>query len=188
MLNTPFTQWPMFTQEEADAVQRVLLSNRVNYWTGMQGQEFEREFAAWAQTAHAIALANGTVALEAALKGLGIGPGDEVVVTPRSFLASTSCVVNVGALPVFADVDREWRKHHGRQPSSAVLTPRTRSIVCVHLAGMAVRHGSDHGARRAARLESDRGLRAGARRSATGAAASAASATSAPGLSARTRS
>src|SRR5699024_4635695 len=101
MLNGPFPPWPSFTQEEGDAVQRVLLSNKVNYWTGSEGREFEREFAAFAGTEHAIALANGTVALDLALKGLEIGAGDEVVVTPRSFLASVSAVVNAGATPVF---------------------------------------------------------------------------------------
>ncbi len=135
MLNTPFADWPSFTQEEADAVARVLLSNRVNYWTGAECREFEREFAAWAGTEHAIALANGTLALEAALKGLGIGPGDEVVVTPRSFLASAACAVNVGARPVFADVDAD-SQNITAATIERVLTPQTRAIVCVHLAGM----------------------------------------------------
>ena len=107
MLNTPFPSWPHFTQEEADAVSEVLLSNKVNYWTGAHGREFEKEFATFAGTRYAVAVANGTVALDLALKALGIGPGDEVVVTPRTFIASVSCVVNAGAIPVFADVDRD---------------------------------------------------------------------------------
>src|SRR5690606_34501073 len=107
MLNTPFSPWPSFTQEEAEAVSRVLRSNRVNYWTGEEGRTFERAFAQWTGSRHAIALANGTVALDLALKALGIGPGDEVVVTPRTFIASVSCVVNAGGVPVFADVDRD---------------------------------------------------------------------------------
>lgn len=96
MLNTSFSPWPSFTNEEAEAVQRVLLSNKVNYWTGTECREFEREFADWVGTDHAVALANGTLALDVALKALGIGPGDEVVVTPRTFMASVSCVVNAG--------------------------------------------------------------------------------------------
>lgn len=135
MLNTPFTQWPSFTQEEADAVSRVLLSNRVNYWTGTESREFEKEFAAWTGVPYAVALANGTLALEAALLGLGISAGDEVVVAPRTFLASASCVISVGARPVFADVDRE-RQNISAETIARVLTPRTRAIVCVHLAGM----------------------------------------------------
>ena len=90
--------------EEARAVQQVLLSNKVNYWTGTECREFEKEFAAWCDTRHAIALANGTLALDLALKGLGIGPGDEVIVTPYSMSASVACVAAAGAIPVFADI------------------------------------------------------------------------------------
>lgn len=112
----------------------VILSNRVNYWTGQEGRKFETEFAAWAGTSHAIALANGTVALDLALAGLGIGEGDEVVVTPRTFLASISCVVNAGATPVFADIDPDTQCMTA-ESIQAVLTPRTRAVICVHLAG-----------------------------------------------------
>jgi dTDP-4-amino-4,6-dideoxygalactose transaminase len=135
MLNTPFSSWPCFTDEEAAAVSRVILSNRVNYWTGTECREFEKEFAAWTGSKHAVALANGTLALEACLKALNVGPGDEVVVTPRSFLASASCVVSVGARPVFADVDRE-SQNITSETIEKVLTPATRAIICVHLAGM----------------------------------------------------
>lgn len=134
MLNTPFSPWPAFTQEEADAVSRVLLSNKVNYWTGTECREFEKEFAAWCGVSHAVALANGTLALDVALKALNIGPGDEVVVTPRTFLASVSCVVNAGATPVFADVDAD-SGNISAQTIAAVLTPKTKAVICVHLAG-----------------------------------------------------
>ena len=134
MLNTPFSPWPSFTEEEAEAVRRVILSNRVNYWTGEECREFEREFADWAGTRHAIALANGTLALDEALRALEIGPGDEVVVTPRTFLASVSCIVNAGATPVFAEVDRDSQNITAAS-IRAVLTPRTRAVICVHLAG-----------------------------------------------------
>jgi dTDP-4-amino-4,6-dideoxygalactose transaminase len=134
VLNTTFSPWPSFTEEEADAVRDVILSNRVNYWTGQEGRKFEAEFAAWAGTSHAIALANGTVALDLALAGLGIGAGDEVVVTPRTFLASISCVVNAGATPVFADIDPDTQCMTA-ESIQAVLTPRTRAVICVHLAG-----------------------------------------------------
>lgn len=134
MLNTPFSPWPSFTSEEADAVRAVLLSNKVNYWTGTECRDFEREFAAWAGVQHAVALANGTLALDVALKALGIGPGDEVVVTPRTFMASVSCVVNAGATPVFADVDPD-SGNLTATAIAAVLTPRTRAVIVVHLAG-----------------------------------------------------
>ena len=134
MLNGPFTSWPSFSKEEADEVSRVLLSNKVNYWTGQEGREFEKEFAAFAGTDYAIAVGNGTLALDLALKGLGIGPGDEVVVTPRTFLASATAVINAGATPVFADVDPETQSITPATVA-AVLTPKTQAIVCVHLAG-----------------------------------------------------
>ena len=134
MLNTPFSPWPAFTAEEADAVRDVLLSNQVNYWTGTQGRAFEQEFAAWAGTKHAIALMNGTVALDVALWALGVGKGDEVIVTSRTFLASASSIVNAGAVPVCADVDADSQNITAAS-IQAVLTPKTRAILCVHLAG-----------------------------------------------------
>lgn len=134
MLNTRFSPWPSFTAEEAQAVQQVLLSNKVNYWTGQECRQFEKEFAGWADSRYAVALANGTLALDVALKALGIGPGDEVVVTPRTFIASISCVVNAGATPVFADVDLD-SGNISAATIAKVLTPRTRAVICVHLAG-----------------------------------------------------
>ncbi len=134
MLNTKFSPWPSFTEEEANAARDVILSNKVNYWTGQECRLFEKEFAAWAGTEHAVAMANGTVALDVALQALGIGAGDEVVVTPRTFLASVSSVVNAGAVPVFADVDRDSQNITAESIRS-VLTSRTRAVICVHLAG-----------------------------------------------------
>lgn len=134
MLNTPFSPWPSYTEEEANAARDVVLSNRVNYWTGSECREFECEFSQFADTEYAIALANGTVALDLALKSLGVGQGDEVVVTSRTFLASVSTIVTAGAVPVFADVDRDTQNITA-ESISAVLTPRTKAIICVHLAG-----------------------------------------------------
>ncbi len=134
MLNTPFSPWPSFTQQEADAVSQVLLSNKVNYWTGTECRQFEKEFADWADSKYAIALGNGTLALDVALIALGIGAGDEVVVTPRTFIASISCVVNVGATPVFADVD-EATGNITAESIAAVITDKTKAVICVHLAG-----------------------------------------------------
>ncbi len=126
--------WPCFEEDELQAVSRVLRSGWVNYWSGEEGISFEREFAAFHDVPHAIALANGTVALELALHALGVGPGDEVVVTPRSFVASVSCVVARGARPVFADVDPD-SGNLTAESVRAVLTARTRAIIAVHLAG-----------------------------------------------------
>jgi dTDP-4-amino-4,6-dideoxygalactose transaminase len=135
MINSPFSPWPSFTKEEADAVSKVLLSNKVNYWTGSECRDFEKEFAAWCDADFAIALGNGTLALDVALKALNIVAGDEVVVTPRSYLASVSSVVTAGATPIFADVDLN-SQNITAESIEAVLTLNTKAVVVVHLAGM----------------------------------------------------
>jgi len=140
MLNGPFPPWPNYTQEEAEAVTRVLLSNRVNAWTGEETHLFEEEFATFSGTDKAIAVANGTLALDLALHGLRIGShnggsaSDEVIVTPRSFMASASCIVNAGAIPIFADVD-EVTQNITPATCAKHLSDNTRGIICVHLAG-----------------------------------------------------
>jgi dTDP-4-amino-4,6-dideoxygalactose transaminase len=134
MLNTPFAPWPSFSAEEMAAVQAVMSSNQVNYWTGQECRLFEKEFAQWVGVPHAVSLANGTLALDLALKALGVGPGDEVIVTPRTFIASVSCVVNAGAVPVFADVELDSGNISART-ISPVITTKTKAIICVHLAG-----------------------------------------------------
>lgn len=134
MLGTQFSPWPSFTKEESDAVERVLLSNKVNYWTGQEGREFEKEFSSFVGSNFAIAVANGTLALELSLHALNIGTGDEVVVTSRTYLASVSSIVLAGGTPVFADVDVNSQNITAKSVK-AVLTPRTKAIICVHLAG-----------------------------------------------------
>lgn len=128
------SSWPVYASDEVEAVQRVLLSGRVNYWNGEEGRVFEREMADYCGMSYGIAVANGTLALELALYALGIGQGDEVVVAPRTFIASASSIVMRGARPVFADVDRE---SGNITPATVepVLTERTRAILPVHLAG-----------------------------------------------------
>jgi dTDP-4-amino-4,6-dideoxygalactose transaminase len=134
MLNTSFAPWPSFSEEEIDAVSRVLRSGRVSYWTGDEGKAFEAEFAAWCGSRHAIALANGTVALELALRALKIGPGDEVIVPSRTFVATASCVIACGAVPVCADIDLD-SQNITAETIAAVLTERSKAVICVHLAG-----------------------------------------------------
>jgi dTDP-4-amino-4,6-dideoxygalactose transaminase len=134
MLNTKFSVWPSFSQEEVDAVSDVLLSNKVNYWTGSEGREFEKEFAAWCGSEYAVAVGNGTLALDLAFKALDIGEGDEVIVTSRTFLASVSSIVNSGAKPIFADVSLDTQ-NITTETIKPVVTEKTKAIVCVHLAG-----------------------------------------------------
>jgi dTDP-4-amino-4,6-dideoxygalactose transaminase len=129
-----FPPWPALEEEEIEAAAAVLRSGRVNYWTGDEGRAFEREFAAFTGRKYAIALANGTVALELALYSLDIGPGDEVVVPSRTFIASASCAVMRGATPVVADIDRD-SSNLTAETIKSVITSRTKAIVAVHLAG-----------------------------------------------------
>lgn len=130
----PFPIWPFFGEDERRAVNRVLQSGKVNYWTGEEARLFEEEFAAGIGVNYAVAMMNGTVALEASLMALNIGSGDEVIVTPRSYIASASCAVMRGAKPVFADVDRNSQNITAANIKK-MITKRTRAIVAVHLAG-----------------------------------------------------
>ena len=134
MLNNPFSPWPSYTEEEASAVHSALLSNKVNYWTGNECRLFEKEFATWCETKYAIALMNGTVSLDLALKALGVGVGDEVIVTSRTFLASVSSIVNAGAIPIFADVSKDSQNITSEFVREKI-GPKTKAIICVHLAG-----------------------------------------------------
>ena len=126
--------WPNFSETEGELVKEVLLSNKVNYWTGKEARYFEKEYAEYFGSKHSIALANGTLAIDLALLALGVGAGDEVIVTPRSFIASASSVVNNGAVPVFADVDN-GSQNLTAETIAPVVTTRTKAIICVHLAG-----------------------------------------------------
>lgn len=126
--------WPFFAADERAAADAVLASGKINYWTGNEGRLFEKEYATYLGVKSAIALTNGTVALELPLRIWGIGPGDDVIVTPRSFIASISCAVLQGARPIFADVDRQ-SGNITAETIARVLTSRTRAIIPVHLAG-----------------------------------------------------
>ena len=129
-----FPSWPNFSEDEISAAAEVLRSGRVNYWTGEHGRRFEQEFAAACECEHAIAVANGTVALELALRSLGIGHGDDVIVPSRTFVASASCVATCGARPVFGDIDRD-SQNITAATIEAALTPATRAVIAVHLVG-----------------------------------------------------
>jgi dTDP-4-amino-4,6-dideoxygalactose transaminase len=130
----PGSPWPYFAPEEIAAAVRVLKSGDVNYWTGEEGRLFEMEFAEATGCEYAVALSNGTVALETALHALNVGLGDEVITSSRTFIASASCAVAVGARPVFADVDRE-SQNLCAATIRPMITPRTKAIIAVHLAG-----------------------------------------------------
>lgn len=130
----PLNPWPHFDADQIEAAGRVLASGRVNYWTGTEGREFEREYAQATGSPYAVAVANGTVSLEFILRAWGIGPGDEVITTPRTFVGTSTAIVAVGATPVFADVDATTQ---GITADTVAphITPRTRAILPVHLGG-----------------------------------------------------
>ena len=129
-----FLTWPHFAEDEITKVSQVLASGKVNYWTGEEGRLFEAEYANAAGTTYAVALMNGTVALEAALAALDIGVDDEVITTCRTFIASASCIVARGATPVLADVD-PVSQNMTAETIKKVLTSKTKAIIVVHLAG-----------------------------------------------------
>ncbi|HXY03356.1 MAG TPA: DegT/DnrJ/EryC1/StrS family aminotransferase [Terriglobales bacterium] len=129
-----FAKWPHYTESTIAAVAEILRSGRVNYWTGEEGERFEKEFAGYCGAKYGIAVANGSVALELALRSLGISPGDEVIVPSRTFIASATCVMVCGATPVFADVNLETQTLEIASVRK-LISPRTKAIIAVHLAG-----------------------------------------------------
>ncbi|BDU75912.1 DegT/DnrJ/EryC1/StrS family aminotransferase [Mesoterricola sediminis] len=131
---SPYAPWPFYAPDEVDAVTRALASGKVNYWTGDETRAFEREYAAAAGVPHAVAVCNGTSALELALYALDIPPGSEIITTPRTFIASASCIVMRGCVPVLADVD-PVSQNITAETIARVITPRTRAVIPVHLAG-----------------------------------------------------
>ncbi len=131
---TTLPPWPIFEADELAAVEAVLRSGRVNYWTGDQCKLFERAWSDYHGGIHSLAMANGSLTLDTALKVLGIGAGDEVIVSPRSYVASAMCAVLAGATPVFADVDAN-SGNMTVASMEAVRTSRTKACIPVHIAG-----------------------------------------------------
>lgn len=130
----PFPRWPQMTEDEIAAAIDVMRSGQLNYCTGEQGREFEREFANTTQCRYAVAVSSGTAALELALRSLNISAGDDVVTSSRTFVASASCIAMCGARPVFAEVDRDTQNVTG-DTIRAALTPNTKAVIVVHLGG-----------------------------------------------------
>ena len=131
---TALPPWPVFEADELAAVEAVLRSGRVNYWTGDQCKLFERAWSDQHGGMHSLAMANGSLTLDTALRVLGVGAGDEVIVSPRSYVASAMCAVLAGATPVFADVDAE-SGNMTVASMEAVRTSRTKACIPVHIAG-----------------------------------------------------
>ncbi len=126
--------WPSYSKIEIEACSRILSSGKVNYWTGSEGKKFESEFEKWCGVEHALSLANGSLALSSAYLSINLGQGDELITTPRTFIATASSAVLLGAKPVFADVDLDSGAITV-ETIEPLITPKTKAISVVHLAG-----------------------------------------------------
>ena len=126
--------WPHFYSEDIDKVKEILLSGKINYWTGFEGREFEKEFSNYVGVKYSVAVDNGTNALILAAHALGISKGDEVIMSPRTFVASAFSIMHLGAKPVFVDIDRNSQNMDTNLIEEAI-TPNTKAIMAIHLAG-----------------------------------------------------
>ena len=126
--------WPHFYPEDIKKATEVLKSGKINYWTGFEGREFEKEFSSYVGVEHSVAVDNGTNALILAAHALGISKGDEVIMSPRTFVASAFSIMHLGAKPVFIDIDRN-SQNMDPESIEAAITPNTKAIMAIHLAG-----------------------------------------------------
>ena len=126
--------YPYYNKSIINKVSDVLKSGKVNYWTGNECKKFEKEFSNYHNVKYSIAVSNGSVALEIGLKALGLKKKDEVIVTPRSFIISASCVLNLGLRPVFADIDDNGNL--SIEGIKKVYNKNIKAIIIVHLNGI----------------------------------------------------
>lgn len=126
--------YPYYDNYTLKKVRQVLRSGKVNYWTGKECINFEKEFSNYIGNKYSVSLSNGSVALELALRALNLKKEDEIIVSPRSFIISASCVLNLGLKPIFADVD-----HNGNlciEEIKKVYSKKVKAIIAVHLNGL----------------------------------------------------
>ena len=126
--------WPFFDKDDIEKAQEILRSGKINYWTGFEGRDFEKEFSKYVGVNHSVAVDNGTNALILAAHALGISKGDEVIMSPRTFVASAFSIMHLGAKPVFIDIDRNSQNMDPKLIEAAI-TPNTKAIMAIHLAG-----------------------------------------------------
>ena len=127
--------WPNFSQDLITKLGGVISSGKINYTTGPYGERFEKKFSKFIGNKYAIAVCNGTAALEVAIKSLKLPKKSEIIVPARSFFASASCIVNTGHIPVFVDVDL-LTQNISLSDIKKKISKRTKVIICVHLAGL----------------------------------------------------
>ena len=128
-------KWPTYTKQEISKVTSIIRSGKVNYWTGKEVKIFEKEFSKYIGSKYSIAVCNASLALEASLTALNIGKGDEVITTPRSYNSSATCILRVGATPIFADVDIKTQNISVNEIKKKI-SKKTKAIICVHLGGL----------------------------------------------------
>jgi|TARA_R110001599_G_scaffold289983_1_gene492969 dTDP-4-amino-4,6-dideoxygalactose transaminase len=126
--------WPFITEKMCNNVNEVLKSGKLNQWNNNAVKEFEKKFAAYIKCNYAVAVFNGTVALELCVKTLGLKEGDEVIITPRTFLASASCCAWYGIKPIFVDIDIN-SQNITLETIKEAITEKTKAVILVHLAG-----------------------------------------------------
>jgi dTDP-4-amino-4,6-dideoxygalactose transaminase len=124
----------MYTKSQINTVANILKKNETNYWTGKYVKKFEKEFSSYFGNKYSVAVSNGSVALEIAIRSLNLKKGDEVIVTPRSFVISASCVLNLDLKPIFADVDKNGNLNI--HTIKKVFSNKVRAIIIVHLNGL----------------------------------------------------
>jgi dTDP-4-amino-4,6-dideoxygalactose transaminase len=129
-----FPAWPIWDQSEEKQLLEVLHSGHWGMLSGTKVHAFERAFADYQQAKHGICVVNGTAALEIAIRAVGVGPGDEVITTPYTFVATVNASLAVGAVPILVDVDPATFCIDVEQIESAI-TPRTKAILPVHIGG-----------------------------------------------------
>ena len=126
--------YPYYNKTTQKRVQQVLKSGKVNYWTGTECKNFEKEFSRYIGNKYAVTVSNGSIALELALKALRLKKGDEIIVSPRSFIISASCVLNLGLKPIFADVDDNGNLDIYQ--IKKIYNQNVKAIIVVHLNGL----------------------------------------------------
>jgi dTDP-4-amino-4,6-dideoxygalactose transaminase len=131
---TPFPEWPVYDEREERLLLEVLHSRKWGTITGDKVATFARAFAEFQGAQYGVCVPNGTLGLELALEALEIGPGDEVITTPYTFIATASAVLTAGARPVFVDVNPKTYNIDAERIEHAI-TPRTKAIIPVHLGG-----------------------------------------------------
>ena len=131
----PQKDWPNFSSKLIYNVGKILNSGKINYTTGSHGKKFEKEFSNFIGNRYSIAICNGTVALEVAIKSLKLPKNSEILVPARSFFSSASCIVNTGHKPIFVDVDLVTQNICLKDIKKKI-TSRTKALICVHLGGL----------------------------------------------------